>query len=274
MDTIRVRPKKRFAQHFLEVVWAKKVVEQIDPLPTDCIIEIGPGNGVLTKLLLERTARITAIELDRSLATQLRNMLPDTVCVINADFMQVDLREICEQFETTTNSRVRLVGNLPYNVATPILSTTLKKAEELNISDATYMFQLEVARRITAAVGTKDYGPLAILTSLYAEAKEILRVPSGAFRPTPNVTSELISLKFRKNNQQPRDTRLFDNLVRNIFSQRRKYITNAMAGIAGSYDIDPHWLCEQARIKPTRRPAELTLADVITLSDLLIPSPR
>jgi len=274
MDTTRFRPKKRFGQHFLEIGWAKKVVERIAPFPKDCIIEIGSGNGVLTKLLLERTAQITAIELDRSLATELREILPNTVRVINADFMRVDLKEICEQFDTTTNTRLRLVGNLPYNVATPILSTTLKRAEGLNISDATYMLQLEVARRITAAVGTKDYGPLTLLTSLYAKAEEVLRVPPGAFRPTPNVNSELVCLKFRRNNQQPRDAVLFDRFARNIFSQRRKYITNAMAGIARCYDIDPHWLCEQACIKPTRRPAELTLTDVINLSDLLIASPR
>ena len=266
------RPKKRFGQHFLDETWAKKVVERINPLSTDCFIEIGPGNGVLTRLLLKHSENITAIELDRNLAATLKESLPDTVRVITGDVLGVDLSEITRQLKVKHCARLRLVGNLPYNVATPILSTTLKIAEKLDIWDATYMLQLEVARRVTATVGTKDYGPLALLTLLYAEAKEILRVPPGAFRPAPKVKSELISLRFKRNNKQPADPVLFDKLTRNIFNQRRKYITNAMADIARHHDVDPHWLCERTQIKPTRRPAELNLSEIIRLSNLLLAS--
>ena len=268
------RPKKRFGQHFLEQPWAKKIVDQIAPLPTDCFIEIGPGRGVLTRLLLEYSQNITAIELDRNLAAKLKESLPKTVHIITADVLGVDLSEIAQQLDVRPCTRLRLVGNLPYNIATPILSRTLTISKNLKFWDATYMLQLEVARRITATAGTKDYGPLALLTLLHAEAKEVLRVPPGAFRPMPKVKSELVSLRFRRNNQQPLDPVLFDKLTRTIFNQRRKYIANAMAGITRDRGIDPYWLCERTQIDPKRRPAELGLTEIIRLSDLLLSSSR
>ena len=165
------------------------------------------------------------------------------------------------------DATLRIAGNLPYSVSSPILAMLLRGAHAARFRDAVLMLQREVADRVVAEPGTRDYGPLAILTALHSVARCVLQVPPGAFRPSPRVCSTVVALTFRDPILRPDDPVRFDTLVRKLFTRRRKQLVNALLPAVGS--SDPVAVCRAAGIDPARRPGSLSLAELIDLDSAL-----
>jgi 16S rRNA (adenine1518-N6/adenine1519-N6)-dimethyltransferase len=257
------RPRRRYGQHFLEPAWVAKLLDAVDAHPDDVFVEIGPGRGALTRPLAERVARVIAIEIDRDLAAALPARVPANVRVVEDDFLRVDLVAMLAQGPTP----VRVIGNLPYNVSSPILFALLDAADHgTRIHDATLMLQKEVADRLVATPGTGDYGTLAIQVALVADVERLLALPPGAFRPTPKVRSAVVRLRFRRPQVDVGDAKTFERLVRGLFLQRRKTLLNALKPVAHGLGATASEWVEQAGLDPRRRPETLTVADLARLS--------
>ena len=254
--------RKRFGQHFLEAAWVAKLVDALDARADDTFLEIGPGRGALTAPLAPKVRKLVAVEIDRDLASALPSRLP-SVQVVCADFLDVDLRDLLRG----EPHPVRVVGNLPYNVASPILFKLLHDADEGRLlQDATLMLQKEVADRLVARPGSKAYGALAIQVALLADTERVLALPPGAFRPPPKVKSAVVRLRFRPPAVDVGDITTFEKLVRGLFLQRRKTIGNALKPIADSMGRSAAELIERARVDAGRRPEALSLEDMARLS--------
>ena len=257
------RARKRFGQHFLEPAWVAKFLEALSTGPDDIFLEIGPGRGALTTPLAGRVRRVVAVEIDRDLAAHLRARLPSSVRVVESDFLEANLEDLLRD----EPKPVRVVGNLPYNVSSPILFKVLHSASEGRLfSDATLMLQKEVADRLIAEPGTGDYGVLAIQVALLADVERVLTLPPGAFRPPPKVTSAVVRLRFRPPLEDVGDLDTFERLVRGIFLQRRKTTLNALKPVAESFGHSAVQLLAAAGVDGSRRPEELTLRDMARLS--------
>jgi len=257
------RARKRFGQHFLEPVWVDKLVDVLGVERTDVVLEIGPGRGALTRPLAARAARVIAVEIDRDLAAALSAAAPANVQVIQGDFLDVDIVHLL----ASEPEPVRAVGNLPYNVASPILFALLEAAGHgARIRDATLMLQKEVADRLVAAPGTGDYGALAIQVALSARVERLLSLPPGAFRPPPKVRSAVVRLTFHPPDVDVGNRDIFGQLVRGMFLQRRKTLLNALKPVAHTLGTSAPALLERAQIEPGRRPETLTLDDLARLS--------
>ncbi|CAN5796456.1 16S rRNA (adenine(1518)-N(6)/adenine(1519)-N(6))-dimethyltransferaseRsmA [soil metagenome] len=256
-----MRAKKRYAQHFLQGAWADKVVTAIAPAAADTFIEIGPGPGALTTRLAPRVAHLTAIELDAEMVALLEPRLPANVTLIEQDFLETDIATL------TGGTAVRVAGNLPYNVSSPILFRILDAyRRQAPIIDATLMLQREVADRIAAAPGSKDFGVLSIFIQLHADVRRLLTLPPGAFRPAPKVHSAVVRLTFRPPAVEIADERQFEAMVRSMFTQRRKTLANALRPYAdsrGRHAVDG---LAAARIDPARRPETLQLEELSRLA--------
>ena len=202
-----VRAKKRFGQHFLEPAWAERLVQSIAPQGTDRFLEIGPGPGALTLRLAPQVAHLTAVELDREMAAALRPRLPANVTLVEQDFLDFDVLAVADR-------DLRVAGNLPYNVSSPILFALLRaRRGGARLVDATLMLQREVADRIEGQPGTKNYGTLAIFVQLRASVRRLLTLPPGAFRPIPKVHSAVLHLVFKESVVPLRDEATFERLV-------------------------------------------------------------
>jgi 16S rRNA (adenine1518-N6/adenine1519-N6)-dimethyltransferase len=257
-------PRKRFGQHFLEAAWADKVVDAVAPSPADRFIEIGPGPGALTLRLAPRVGRLTAIEVDRDLAARLTRVVPANTRIVVGDILEQDIAGFA------AGDPLRVAGNLPYNIASPILFALLDAVRTGHpIVDATLMLQLEMAERLVAAVGTHEYGVLTILTGLRADVRHLLALPPGAFRPMPRVRSALIRLTFRRPTVRIADEALFERLVRSIFMHRRKMMSNTLRPLAEQLDVDASRALALAEIDPRRRPETLQLAELARLAEHL-----
>jgi len=270
-----VRARRRFGQHFLAPAWADKLVEAIEPKPDDRFLEIGPGPGALTLRLAPRVAHLTAIEVDRDLAAALGPELPSTVELVVADFLDLDLSPFLDV------GAVRIAGNLPYNISSPILFKLIKAAREavgpspeprvpssdVGVVDATLMLQREVAERLEARPGSSDYGVLSISVQLHADVRRVLTLPPGAFRPAPRVHSAVVRLTFRPSPSPPRDERVFDAMVRSMFTQRRKTLANALRPFSEGRHLRPVSVLEAVGIDPSRRPETLDLVELTRLAD-------
>lgn len=240
-----------------------KVIESLHVTSADTFLEIGPGRGALTRPLAARAGRVIAIEIDRDLATALANEQLRNVHIIESDVLDVDLREALR----AEGRPLRVAGNLPYNVSSPILFALLAAADEGRFfSDATLMLQKEVADRLVAKPGRKEYGALAIQVALTAEVEHLLTLPPGAFRPPPKVTSAVVRLRFRPPSVDVGDRRVFERLVRGIFLQRRKTLANALRPVADSFGRAAAELLERAQVDGRLRPEALTLDQIARLS--------
>jgi 16S rRNA (adenine1518-N6/adenine1519-N6)-dimethyltransferase len=268
-DARRPRARKRFGQHFLEAAWADKLVTAIDPRPDDRFLEIGPGPGALTLRLAPRVQSIVAIEIDRNMAAALESQAPGNVRIIRQDFLGTDITPL------PSGAPLRVAGNLPYNVSSPILFKLLDLQRSARVfSDATLMLQREVADRIEAVPGTGDYGVLAVLIQLRAEVQRLLTLPPGAFRPPPKVHSAAIRLRFRDEPAiQLVDEAVFTGMIRSVFTQRRKTLNNALRPFAESRGTDVRDVLRLAPIDPMRRPETLTLQEFGHLANLLAADP-
>jgi len=257
------RPRKRFGQHFLEAPWVTKLIDSLDARPDDTFVEIGPGRGALTKPLAARVGRLIAIEIDRDLASGLATEVPPHVQIVQGDFLALDVHEVLRDEKLP----VRVVGNLPYNVSSPILFKLLGAQDAgRRIRDATLMLQREVADRLTAAPGTSEYGALAIQVALHADVERIMRLPPGAFRPPPKVSSAVVRLRFRPPAADVGDPDLFERIVRGIFLQRRKMLSNALVPVADARGFSAAEALQRAGIDGRRRPETLTLDEMSRLA--------
>ena len=255
--------RKRFGQHFLEQAWVDKLVAAVAPDPDDTFLEIGPGRGALTRTLAPRVARIVAVEIDRDLAAALPSHVPGNVRIVTGDFLEVDLTALLRDEPPP----IRVIGNLPYNVSSPILFRLLAAAGEgRRFRDATVMLQKEVADRIVARAGTKGYGTLAVQVGLLADVDRLLTLPPGAFRPPPKVTSAVLRLRFRPAVADVGDAATFERVVRGVFLQRRKTLLNALKPVADSFGRSAAQVLERSGLDPARRPETLDVHEMARLS--------
>jgi len=215
---------------------------------------------------------VLAIELDTELARRLALRVPANVEVVQADFLGVDLVKTAAALRGAGDgptAPLRIAGNLPYVVSAPILLRILRGAAAAGIRDAVVMLQREVAERVVANAGSRAYGPLAVMTALHADARWMLDVPPGAFRPVPRVQSAVVSLRFRDPDRAPVDPIVFESLVRRLFTRRRKQLVNALAAFTPAHDLDPLTVCRGGGLAPTRRPDTLDLPELVELADVL-----
>ncbi len=253
------RPKRRFGQHFLtDASVVERMVAAIGPVPGQHLVEIGPGRGALTRPLLEVLGTLDVVEIDRELAGALCTDLGSLgeLRVHRSDALRFDFSRLAPP-----GGRLRIVGNLPYNISTPLLFHLLGHSDV--IQDMVLMLQTEVAERIVAAPGNRDYGRLSVMLQFRCDATEVFPVAPHAFWPQPQVHSTVIRLVPRPPATPVADPGLFERLVRQAFSQRRKTLRNALRG----------WLDEggfrRAAIDPGRRPETLAVADFVRLADEL-----
>lgn len=222
------RPKKYYGQHFLhERGIIERIVSALAPQPNDRIVEIGPGEGALTLPLLDAAHQLTAIELDAELIAPLQAAAAahGELTVIHADVLDVDLAALA------AGRKLRLVGNLPYYVSSPILFHCLDHGDA--IADMLFMLQKEVVERMAATPGGKVYGRLSVMLQLACKVEPLLRVPPGAFRPPPQVDSAVVRLTPLPASQRPDATlsRTIEVIVRAAFGKRRKTLANALSGL-------------------------------------------
>ncbi len=228
------RPRKRFGQHFLhDPVVIGKIVDAVDPQPGDFMAEIGPGLGAITVPLLERLGHLHVVELDRDLAQALCRRCSDLgeLTIHQADALSFDFSGLAPP-----GIRVRLVGNLPYNISTPLLFHLLEQKEA--IEDMHFMLQREVVERMSAEPGTKQYGRLTVMLAASCRVQFLFSVGPGAFRPPPRVQSAVVRLlPWRSPPFDMGDPRTFAMLVRQAFSMRRKTLRNALRALLSEADI-------------------------------------
>lgn len=260
--------RKRFGQHFLEPAWVAKVVAAIHPTLNDEFVEIGPGRAALTTPLTASAARVVAFEIDRDLAAALRAGAPSNLTVVEGDFLKSNWLSNHPPVRP-----IRVAGNLPYNVASPILFKLIELYESgIPIADATLMLQREVADRLLAMPSTKEYGVLTVLVRLSADVERLLTLPPGAFRPMPKVQSALVRLRFHPPYPSPADSSQFAAMVAALFSRRRKTVENALLAFRPVERRAMVDVLRQADIIPGRRPETLDVPELVRLSDALIAS--
>lgn len=265
-----MKARKRFGQHFLEAAWVNKLVAASGIGIDDSVLEIGPGRGAITRPLAAKAKQLLAIEVDRDLAAELEESALPNVTVVTGDILEVDLSPIVSDWLGTPPgpaNQIRIVGNLPYNISSPIMFRLLEfAASTQGARDAVLMLQKEVADRLVAKVGTGDYGVLTVLTGVHADVTRILSLPPGAFRPAPKVHSAVVRLAFRPPQVRIGDQELFVRMVRTMFTQRRKTTANALKAFAVDRGMDAAETLTRTGIDPMRRPETLALAEMAALS--------
>lgn len=261
-EAFELPAKKALGQHFLhERGVIDKMLLAIDPRPGDVFVEIGPGQGALTFPLLARHGALTAIEFDRDLLVPLaaQARAHGELELVHADVMDVDFTALAR--EVAGDARIRLVGNLPYNLSSPILFHALDHAAA--IRDMHFMLQKEVVDRMAAAPGSKVYGRLSVMLQAYCTVTSLFKVPPGAFRPPPKVDSAVVRLVPKPADRIGiDDPKRFAAVVRAAFGQRRKTLRNALGGVCPVEDI------EAAGIDPQARAERLDVADFVRLANL------
>ena len=251
-------PRKRFGQHFLSdpgIIDA--IVRAIAPRPGQHMVEIGPGLAALTQPLVERLGRLTVIELDRDLAARLRQH--GQLDVIESDVLKVDFTQVAQ---TLAAPKIRVVGNLPYNISTPLIFHLLEHAGI--IQDMHFMLQKEVVERLAAEPGGGDWGRLSIMVQYFCKVDYLFTVGPGAFNPPPKVESAIVRLAPYAEPPHPaKDHRLLERIVREAFNQRRKTLRNTLRSLMSIEDI------EAAGVDPSLRPEQLDVADFVRLANRL-----
>jgi len=252
------QPKKSLGQHFLhEGGVVEKIILAVNPAPGDRIVEIGPGQGALTLPLLKKHGTLTAIEFDRDLLAPLTAAARGvgTLTLIPADALNVDFTALAN------GEPIRLVGNLPYNVSSPILFHALAHAAV--VRDMHFMLQKEVVDRMAAGPGSKIYGRLSVMLQAYCEVTPLFHVAPDAFRPPPKVDSAVVRLVPRPADQTGVDDPVrLATVVRAAFGQRRKTLRNALQHVADTAMI------EAAGLRPDARAEQVDVAGFIRLANL------
>lgn len=256
-----IRPKQSLGQNFLrDENIARKIVGSLTLTPDDVLLEIGPGEGALTKYLVHHVRDLIVVDIDERVVAALKEMFPkDEVEILHRDFLDVDFAGILAGRQA---KRLRIIGNIPYNITSHILFHILDNRSW--IADATLMMQKEVARRLVAAPKTKDYGILAVFSQLFADVEVLFDVSPQCFSPVPKVTSSVVRLRIL---ERPRfamgDEHFFRTMIRSIFGKRRKTLRNSLG-----YFVDP--------VPPlplqfdlSKRPEELSIEELVQLGNAL-----
>ncbi len=251
------QPKKSLGQNFLhERVYIERIVQAVDSRPGDRLVEIGPGQGAITLPLLRRHGALTVIEFDRDLIAPLTAMAEGVgeLTIIHRDVLQVDFTALAD------GTPIKLAGNLPYNISSPILFHALDHAAA--IRDMIFMLQKEVVDRMGAGPGSKVYGRLSVMLQAYCQVQPLFVVPPGAFRPAPKVDSAVVRLIPR----DPAtvgidDRRRFADVVRAAFGQRRKTLRNALNGVCDAAQFEAAGVSPDARAEQIDVPAFVRLAN-------------
>ncbi len=260
MSHFKAPPKKNLGQHFLaDRSYIDRIVMAVNPKPGDRLVEIGPGQGAITFPLLRKHGELTVIEFDRDLITPLMEASEGVgrLTIIHKDVLQVDFSKLAGD-----EGPLRLVGNLPYNISSPILFHALEHAGA--VQDMHFMLQKEVVDRMAADPGSKVYGRLSVMLQAYCSVTSLFDVPPGAFRPPPKVDSAVVRLV-----PKPAadigiaDPALFERVVRDAFGQRRKTLRNALSQVCTGADI------EAAGLRPDARAEQLAVADFVRLAQFL-----
>ena len=256
-----LRPRKSLGQNFLrDDNIARRIVRAIDPRPDECVLEIGPGEGALTRHLLPRAGHLIVVEIDRRAVERLRAEFPAAaVEVLHKDVRDVNLGRIAAD----RGARVRVVGNIPYNITSPIIFHVLD--HRASVTDCTIMVQKEVAGRLNARVGTKEYGIVAVFAQLFADVKRLFDVSPNAFVPKPKVMSSVVQLRMLPEPRYAlRHEAFFRTMVRSVFGKRRK----TLRGSLRYFDkrISPAMLPE---FDLQRRPEQLPIEELVALGNSL-----
>ncbi len=259
-----MRAKKSLGQNWLiDRRYAERIVDAISPELTDLVVEIGPGPGALTDLIVPRSGHTLAIELDHRMREPLETRHGrDRLTVVEANALDVDISKLVAETRAVRPEieRVRVAANLPYYISTPVVAHVI--AHRGVVFDATLMLQREVVERLTASSGGKDYGSLTVFVATYCRAERLFDVPAGAFRPAPKVTSSVVRLLMRDHPAVTvRDEDLYFRIVRAAFAQRRKTLENNLSA-AGWRDI-----AASAGIDPRRRAETLELEEFAALAE-------
>lgn len=261
------RHSKSLGQNFLsDIHIIEEIVDGSDIGPEDLVIEIGPGMGVLTAAAAERAAKVIAIEIDKNLIPILEETLAeyDNIEVINADIMKTDLTEIINT--AGAGGSVRIIGNLPYYITTPIIMKLLE--ERVPADSITIMMQKEVAERIKASPGGRDYGALTVAVDFYCTVQHIADAPKEVFVPRPKVDSTVIRLDLRKECPvELSDEKAFFETVKGGFGQRRKTLLNSLTGVCGLPKTDIAEALEAAGIDPKRRAETLSIEEFANVAN-------
>lgn len=248
-----LKPRKRFGQNFLtDTGVISRIVTAINPKPGEQIIEIGPGHGALTRALVQSGCNLRVIEIDRDLTAALREAYP-SLEVINADVLKTDFGDLLAA------GPARIVGNLPYNISTPLLFKLFEHVE--HITDMHFMLQLEVVNRICAAPSTNDFGRLSVMAQFHCNPRKLFGVPPEAFSPRPRVESAIVRLLPNNPPRVALNPTLLGEVVRQAFSQRRKTVRNALSSVLDETEL------LSLSIDPKSRPENLTLSDYIAISN-------
>ena len=254
----KYRTKKRFGQHFLhDLSIIQKMVYAINPKSAEKLIEIGPGLGALTFPLLDETHHLDVVEIDRDVIQPLQQKGQDRLTIHNVDALRFDFSSLLDD----ATAKLRVVGNLPYNISTPLIFHLLEFREQ--ISDMHFMLQKEVVDHLTAIPGSKDYGRLSIMVQYFCQADYLFYVPPSAFNPPPKVDSAVLRIK--PWDELPYVSNNHDNLsklVKEAFSKRRKTLRNSLKKMLTAEQI------ESVGIDAGLRPEQLSVEDYVKLSNI------
>lgn len=249
-------PRKRFGQHFLvDRHYVRRIIDAVDPQVGDRVVEIGPGLGALTRPLLERLPHLTAVEVDRDLVAALRReFAPKRLTVCEQDALEFDFGAL--------GDRLRVVGNLPYNISSPLLFRLA--AARAAMRDLHLMLQKEVVDRMAAAPATPAYGRLSVMLQYRFEVEPLFVVPAGAFRPPPKVESTVVRLRpLEQARAVAADESIFGEVVTKAFGQRRKTLRNALKGCVSEDVLKALGIDPGARGEELPMPAFVAIANAI-----------
>ena len=259
MQRKTIKPLKRFGQNYIQDKNVLlKIISEFNPQPKDKIIEIGPGHGALTKLLLEKVNNLTAIEIDTRVIGTLQK-LSSNIKIVNDDFLKIDLNSIYKN----DNKKIRIIGNIPYNITSSIIFKLIDNNEI--ISDAVFMVQHEVAKRMTGIKGTKDYGIFSIIINYFCEVNYCFKVSRNVFHPKPNVDSAVVHLRFKSNKEDYLVQKTFIKVVKASFGNRRKMLRNSL-----SNSIFKDLNFSNCKIDLSKRAENLDIKDFIRLSKFIL----
>jgi len=263
----RFRPRKRWGQNFLiDHNIARKMVSSAELSPKDIVLEIGAGKGILTDKIASQVKKVIAIEIDKKLCNFLREELKDykNVEIIEGDFLKLDISRF---FVSGLKSSLKVIANLPYYITSPIITKLINMK---GWSETILMLQKEVGERIAASPGGKDYGALTILVQYHCRAEKLFNVSRNVFRPKPEVDSVVIRLKLlRRPRIRVKDEKLFFEIVRGAFSQRRKKLSNSISNVLKIDKYLLEGLLERLEISPARRPETLSIEEFAKISNCL-----